>query len=369
MKFLIKNKNPIRSLLAILACGNIIIFYVISHGFWPKNTQEIFIFYNLICSLILFGLSRRQLSVEIMSDYMLVTRLLSTKKIRNSDIKSIEVQSYGAKKNGNMCRLGVNGSFPVIFTEDMFEDDRDYNALVKCLGWVEKKYSHHNEPSWKGIASACSKQLVTYSVVFIMIILNSILFFINKDDFLWIMDNFAFSKSTIEFREYYRFITAFFLHLNPVHLLINLISLGVLGGMLEQYFGRAKYFNILILSTFSGWIFSLAFSPFILVVGASGGIFGLFGSYIALKILSKEALQPSVDPMPFWWAIIILIFQVISDLYIHNSDFYAHIGGVIGGSLYFIVSRFTIIKSIKTDKLISLVIFLLCIFSFFKFIH
>lgn len=98
------------------------------------------------------------------------------------------------------------------------------------------------------------------------------------------------------------------------------MSLGVFGTMLERHLGRARYFNILFLSTFSGWVFSLVFSEYGQVVGASGGIFGLFGAYVALKVVSRGALQPSVDPMPFWWVGIALIIQVVSDLYFINSD-------------------------------------------------
>ncbi len=300
---------------------------------------------------------------------MLITGLFSTKKISNADIKSIEVQTFGTKKSMSLCRMAVNGRFPLTFMPEMFEDKDDYHTLVKCLSRIEKKYSQHSELGLKGVVSGYCEQLVTYSAVLIMVTLNTALFFMSQDDYLLAMDNFAFSKNVIESREYYRFVTAFFLHVDPVHLFINLISLGVLGGMLERFFGRARYFNILILSTLSGWFFSLIFSQYNLVVGASGGVFGLFGAYLVLKVVSKGSLQPSVDPMPYWWIALLLIFQVVSDLYINDTDFAAHIGGMIGGAICLVLSIFTFKKSVSLEKLVSLVLLLSCFFAFSNFMR
>lgn len=83
--------------------------------------------------------------------------------------------------------------------------------------------------------------------------------------------------------EYYRLLTAAFLHLSPVHIAANMVSLFIVGPPLERLLGRWRLIAVYLLSALGGgvavYVFGDALGP---VAGASGAIFGLFGACLIL---------------------------------------------------------------------------------------
>src|SRR2546421_2037825 len=80
--------------------------------------------------------------------------------------------------------------------------------------------------------------------------------------------------------EYYRMITAAFLHANILHLVFNMAALFIFGVQVEAALGRARFVSLYVLAAFGGSLASLLLAPPDQPsVGASGAIFGLFGAY------------------------------------------------------------------------------------------
>lgn len=143
--------------------------------------------------------------------------------------------------------------------------------------------------------------------------------------------------------EYWRFLTAMFLHGNLMHILFNGFALFALGPETERIFGTPRFLVIYFLSGFAGGVASYAMSPSP-SVGASGAIFGLIGAlavffYIARDILGDMGRQQLQS----------MIFIIVINLLIGFSaggviDNYAHIGGLIGGALagWVLAPRFAI---------------------------
>jgi membrane associated rhomboid family serine protease len=126
--------------------------------------------------------------------------------------------------------------------------------------------------------------------------------------------------------EYYRLITAGFLHSGVMHLAFNMLALWIFGRELEALFGRSRFLLVYGLSLLGGSVASLALSDILtLSVGASGAIFGLFGAYIVVAVKQKLDLRP--------FAVLIGINLVIGFIPGFNIDWRAHLGGLVIGAV------------------------------------
>jgi rhomboid protease GluP len=131
--------------------------------------------------------------------------------------------------------------------------------------------------------------------------------------------------------EYWRLLTAPWLHGGTEHLVGNGIALYILGLVCEAAFGRAQFVVLYVLSGLAGSIVSMLLSagP---SVGASGAIFGLQGAAIVLLRRERDRLLVRDRRVGF----VLLIWAVYSiaggltEIFIDNG---AHIGGALGGAL------------------------------------
>src|SRR3954470_10251624 len=108
----------------------------------------------------------------------------------------------------------------------------------------------------------------------------------------------AVSKGTVASADWYRLLTAGFLHADITHLLFNMISLYILGQMLEPHFGRLRFLLIFLVSVLTG---SLA----IVItdsagLGASAGVFGLMGAGLVSMWLEGFSLKPTENGVGLW---------------------------------------------------------------------
>ena len=81
--------------------------------------------------------------------------------------------------------------------------------------------------------------------------------------------------------EFWRYLTAVFLHAGVLHLFYNLFALALFGSILEKLTGSFKFLAIFFLSGILSNVVSLNFYPSSL--GASGAIFGVIGALIIIK--------------------------------------------------------------------------------------
>jgi rhomboid protease GluP len=141
----------------------------------------------------------------------------------------------------------------------------------------------------------------------------------------------ALARERVAAGEYWRLLTAPWLHGGTEHLVGNGIALYILGMVCEAAFGRAQLVVLYVLSGLAGSIVSVLVSagP---SVGASGAIFGLQGAAIVLLRRERERLlvrDRRVGFVLLIWAIY-TIAGGLTDPFIDNG---AHIGGALGGGL------------------------------------
>lgn len=132
--------------------------------------------------------------------------------------------------------------------------------------------------------------------------------------------------------EYYRLITAGFLHGSYVHLILNGIAFFISGMILEKLIGRAWLLSLFIMSVVGGSALSLMWnSPQTLSVGASGGIMGmLMTSFVVANRLPFSAEKTQIL-MHSMYMLIPALIPISMRKEGMNVDYAAHFGGAIVG--------------------------------------
>ncbi len=131
----------------------------------------------------------------------------------------------------------------------------------------------------------------------------------------------------IRFGEFWRLVTAGFLHGGLVHIAMNSWAMWDLGAQVDEIYGTSRMLVIYFVSSVFGFTLSSLFSAS-LSIGASAGICGLIGAMIALGLRHHNPIGDALRGAYIRWAVMILIIGFLPMFHIDNS---AHIGGLIGG--------------------------------------
>jgi membrane associated rhomboid family serine protease len=132
--------------------------------------------------------------------------------------------------------------------------------------------------------------------------------------------------------EWWRLVTAMFLHAGLLHIGLNLWCLFDLGPMVESLFSTTKFLVLYLATGILGFVLSFWWSPFGISVGASGAIMGLIGILIGTSF-HHGSLGKDLRSQLWRWVIYIAIFGLF-----FRADNAAHFGGLISGLVlgYFI---------------------------------
>ena len=131
--------------------------------------------------------------------------------------------------------------------------------------------------------------------------------------------------------EWWRLLTAGFLHVTASHLVFDMIALYFIGRLLELEIGHWRFLILFLATVISGNLMSLAFGTMNAIsAGASGGVFGLLGAIVRLGMMDKRRAYWR-SQAKLMTAFVLL--SVISALFTPGIDLAAHIGGLVGGFL------------------------------------
>jgi len=157
-----------------------------------------------------------------------------------------------------------------------------------------------------------------------LVALNVLVFLLQQGD-PTVLDRFADQPTLVAGGEYYRMITAAFLHANLLHILFNMVGLYVFGTQVEAILGRVRFLALYLVAALGGSLCSLLLGPSgTYGVGASGAVFGLFGAYFVLARARRMDTSQVVGLI-----VINLLFGAINPV----IDNYAHIGGLLAGGV------------------------------------
>jgi rhomboid protease GluP len=131
--------------------------------------------------------------------------------------------------------------------------------------------------------------------------------------------------------QYYRFLTAMFLHGGLAHLFFNSFALYSLGFETERLFGAQRFLAIYMIAGLGGGVASYALNPNP-SVGASGAIFGLIGALIAFYVVARPVLG-GIARQQLGSLIFITLINLALGFTTPYIDNNAHIGGLLTGAL------------------------------------
>lgn len=149
----------------------------------------------------------------------------------------------------------------------------------------------------------------------------------------WIFDHGALFGPLVAQGDWWRLLTAAFLHYGLLHLGLNMYSLYFAGSILEQVIGRSRFLLLYFGSGIAGSAGALLLSPLAVTVGASGAIFGILG---ALFVLERRGLLHSGGQIAG-----LIVLNLVFSFVLSGISIGGHIGGLIGGVvLMFLLMEF-----------------------------
>lgn len=129
--------------------------------------------------------------------------------------------------------------------------------------------------------------------------------------------------------QWYRLVTAMFLHYGLVHLLLNMWALWVLGRTLEAVLGPLRFLALYLIAGLGGNVAVYLFSPVNQAsAGASTAIFGLFAAiFVIMRRLGRDT--SAIVP--------ILVINLIFTFTVPHISVAGHLGGLAVGALMALV--------------------------------
>ncbi|MDR0298870.1 MAG: rhomboid family intramembrane serine protease [Streptococcaceae bacterium] len=127
----------------------------------------------------------------------------------------------------------------------------------------------------------------------------------------------------------WRLVTPIFVHLSWSHFLMNMITLLMIGRMIEEEFGSLRYAEIYLLSGIFANALTFFISPDTLAAGASTSLFGIFGAMGTLGYFTNSPRLKQIGQ----GFLILIAANLMLNFFQSGVSIVGHIGGVLGGGL------------------------------------
>lgn len=141
-----------------------------------------------------------------------------------------------------------------------------------------------------------------------------------------IRDGGLFGPAISDGGEWWRILTSGFLHAGPLHLLLNMFVLYVLGQLLEPALGPVRFVGLYVVSLLGGSLGALILDPDTITVGASGAVYGLMGA--AIIIARHRGVEDVASQIGFW-----LVLNLAFTFSVPGISIGGHLGGLVAGGL------------------------------------
>ncbi len=126
--------------------------------------------------------------------------------------------------------------------------------------------------------------------------------------------------------EWYRLITAGFIHYGIIHIAFNMYILFALGRMLEPSIGSVRFGMAYLASLLTGSFGALLLQPDGLTAGASGAVFGLMGlGFVGYWLNGVNPFNTGIGTL--------LVMNLALTFMIGGLSIGGHLGGAIGGAI------------------------------------
>ena len=200
---------------------------------------------------------------------------------------------------------------------------------IALFAKITSDINEHNKQDAKKINAIFKNKfpMITYWLIAVNVIIYVIpILFGQYND---LINNYSVWGPAIREGQYYRLLTGIFLHGGILHLLFNCYALYVIGAQVENFLGRIKFIIIYLVSGITGALFSVIFGGNFASIGASGAIFGLLGALVYFgyhyRVYLGTVIKSQIIPL--------IVLNLLLGFCVSGIDNFAHVGGLIGGTL------------------------------------
>ncbi|KOY52217.1 rhomboid family intramembrane serine protease [Polaribacter dokdonensis] len=173
------------------------------------------------------------------------------------------------------------------------------------------------------------------TVVLIVIIANVIFSIKGFEDYAF-LDKYKFQVSRVKGDEKIRMLTSGFLHVDWMHLILNMYVLYAFGNIVISFLGTLPFLIIYFGSLIAGSLYTLQYhknEPYYSAVGASGAVSGIV--YASILLYPGMSLYLFFIPVPipgYIFGVGYLLYSIYGmKKQVGNVGHAAHLGGAIGG--------------------------------------
>jgi membrane associated rhomboid family serine protease len=180
----------------------------------------------------------------------------------------------------------------------------------------------HTSPNRTGVVGATNPTPVVLAIVAVNVVVFVLERFGNNLSFI---ERYAMEPDLVHHQgQYYRAVTAMFLHADFLHILFNMIALIIVGPAVEVLLGKARFIALYLIAGLGGSVGSYLLGPHNEYgIGASGAIMGVLGAYVVIGLRRHLPVAPVVG-------LLVLNFLIG---FTGNIDWRAHLGGFATGCL------------------------------------
>ena len=137
--------------------------------------------------------------------------------------------------------------------------------------------------------------------------------------------------------QWWRLLTACFLHFGILHIGFNMYVLYQVGYFTERLYGGVRYLALYLIAGVGGNVVGLFLHPNVVAAGASGAIFGVYGGLLAYLLRYRGVVNRQAAKAMSRSVFIFLGYNLFYGLADRHTDLTAHIGGLVTGFLVGII--------------------------------
>lgn len=251
-------------------------------------------------------------------------------------------------------------TYPLLTNTIKATDDpqADYDAITKAINIIQMK-GYSKSKSW--VVGDRTTIYIIMAVCIGIFFLSNMLYQLSTSKTVIAVALGALYKTFVYGNfEFWRLFTAGFLHVDLMHLLVNMYSFYHLGPSIEKIYGRKHFIISLFGSIIIGSAFALIGSFNSITVGISGGLFGLLGMLFVYAFETNSIRDKRV--MGSFIQIFIINTLIIT--VVPNISWLGHAGGFIAGIMFgLIFSKKPTWNQLRKNSVMALIILFIALIN------
>jgi membrane associated rhomboid family serine protease len=349
---LLKNSFRRRGIIQRISIYSVLFLTISLWYFFGLPENLIFLFYCCLgCYLILlifFILEYRNHSGEYSSmkidkNSLYLPKWLNPKKYKIIPLHNIYSIQLRGKDDLGFIIIGIKNGLNLTMINSQFKEEKDISKFIECIRQAIIYYEgsvesiNLREKIGRSYVNIVPVSTILIGALLVICFLLQQILPEDSDVVFELLRLGGLNKNLLISGEYFRLTSSLFIHLNYFHLLINIFTLIVFGNLVEHLIGKINLLIIFLISGVFASLLSVLFEQYVVTIGASGGIYGIIGTYILIRIKYRNVLPTIIKAQQGWFLFLIFSISILFPLLSSNTDFVCHLGGLITGFFYAMV--------------------------------